>query len=61
MVVDIREYYEDKKTGEEKASGRGIALEPDQYTNLVFNVCGLLLLPVFCFLYTIVYSTFVIA
>jgi hypothetical protein len=31
VLVNIREFYEDKKTGEEKPGNKGIALPADQW------------------------------
>lgn len=38
-LVNIREFYEDKATGEEKPGSKGIALNIDQWNNLVKMVC----------------------
>ncbi|KAL0205267.1 hypothetical protein P9112_000574 [Eukaryota sp. TZLM1-RC] len=35
LLVDIREYYKDRTTGEEKAGSKGISLTWDQYTELL--------------------------
>lgn len=44
LLIDIREYYDDKKSGEEKPGKKGISLNPDQWNALVSesaNILGL--------------------
>lgn len=38
MYVNIREYYKDKDSGEERPSKRGIALTPAQWQTLTEQV-----------------------
>ncbi len=38
VLVNIREYYEDKNTGEEKPGSKGIALSKDQWKSLLQQV-----------------------
>lgn len=46
VLVNIREFYEDKATGEEKPGSKGIALSVEQWRSLSAQVgIGILLLP----------------
>jgi hypothetical protein len=35
QLIDIREYYEDKKSGEMRPGSKGISLAPDQFEELI--------------------------
>ncbi len=39
VLVNIREFYEDKSTGEEKPGSKGIVLSLDQFNQLAAQVC----------------------
>ena len=41
VLVNIREFYEDRMTGEEKPGKTGIALSVDQWNSFKEQVCGI--------------------
>ncbi len=40
MLINIREFYDDKTTGEEKPGNKGIALSVEQWEALKSQVCN---------------------
>jgi hypothetical protein len=40
LLIDIREYYNDKKSGEDKPGSKGIALTLEQWHELYKKVCS---------------------